>query len=450
MKFVCTHICLYLSVCLGEVGLDPRGPLMPSVNGTSPPKRVLDLFEPPRFPLGYEMSRSLLQSPETHKLHHLVLTWNVASVPAHSVQVFGSFTKPPWKTGYDLWWCEVNRFHWIDLHENIPDLSGIIQFKFLVDQKWKCDPSYPICDDGRQVTQFRFHAHTNNRCQAHDRHTTLLKYTPCDHPQVHVFSFSLSALHNLNNVCVIFPHRLRLRLSHQKLRRRTSVREGGPRQNGKVLFCETPQETHHLEEGLLMKPCWASREAPAEALTTPAILSASHRAELTSRWRLASAGSPRAAHFRNRGGHPDFNSPSSHPVRRRPDTETRANRLRRHPIVSGEGPNITTVCRRLITSPSIDHVEAQNMIRGRGSDSSAPVEGLVRCLSHDGSRVKEATVQGISPALRNVAWPHSVTHSLHSPELLLELLLPSNVVKMTKQRLILSSGAFYVYVGPCV
>ncbi|EZG81164.1 putative protein phosphatase 2C [Gregarina niphandrodes] len=114
---------------------------------------------------------------EHHTTTHLVLMWNL---PAHYVEVFGTFTQPPWSRGLPMWWCPVSRCHWIDLHETVPGLSGLMQFKFVADGSWKCDPNYPICDDG-------------------------------------------SPSHSLNNVCVIFPQRLRLRLSNQRLRRRQSV-----------------------------------------------------------------------------------------------------------------------------------------------------------------------------------------------------------------------------------
>eukprot|EP01069_Polyplicarium_translucidae_P004173 Polyplicarium_translucidae@DN2518_c0_g1_i1.p1 len=83
--------------------------------------------------------------PTEHALHHLFFFWKNSC--ASEVWLAGSFTDPPWSK-LPLAWCPANRFHWVNVQECVPHISGHHHFKYIVDGTWMCDPSYPISDDG--------------------------------------------------------------------------------------------------------------------------------------------------------------------------------------------------------------------------------------------------------------------------------------------------------------
>eukprot|EP01053_Blabericola_migrator_P002135 Blabericola_migrator_1__2134@NODE_158_length_12591_cov_218_325775_g138_i0_p1_GENE_NODE_158_length_12591_cov_218_325775_g138_i0NODE_158_length_12591_cov_218_325775_g138_i0_p1_ORF_typecomplete_len1215_score231_45SpoIIE/PF07228_12/3_4e30PP2C_2/PF13672_6/7_2e03PP2C_2/PF13672_6/4_1e15AMPK1_CBM/PF16561_5/3_9e12PP2C/PF00481_21/2_8e05_NODE_158_length_12591_cov_218_325775_g138_i05914235 len=449
-------------------------PSAPNVLGKPLQMRVLDLFEPP-----INNFHDLEGPKETNKLSHLILTWTTS--PAYHVEVTGTFTDPPWKDRHELYWCKESRLHWVDLHEICPRLCGIQQFKFIVDGVWKCDPAYPICDDG-------------------------------------------STYHHLNNVMVIFPHRLRVRLSHQKLMRRHSLSNsyttdskrnvcarGGRRQrvdeyppttqqalefltneiDGICLDTTPPIDTSIDEErqqqsdtqditsfdedeqqqnsptsssehneqimnsSLLRIPSWACRTlmdcACVSAHTTPAALSRNtSRAVLESRWRQAAdGGSPVCQQSDSSKDEEDNKTPPPPPLItsniKKPKSQWAS--WLKPPVIAGSGAADSQSCRPLMIS---GHTTTTNTptIHKRWKRKSRPLKGqsygdgsLVRCLSHHGGRQME-TKSPLDGSTGTVLtdWPSWVTEHLHSPEVLLELLLPSNVMKMESQNLQLFPG----------
>lgn len=88
----------------------------------------------------------------THFLFHKVLDfeknfisikWTQEPVPKH-VQIIGSFTNPPWEKSVDLDRCPL-RGTFVKYMSNLQE--GTYLIKYIVDGKFKCDPTLPVIKD---------------------------------------------------------------------------------------------------------------------------------------------------------------------------------------------------------------------------------------------------------------------------------------------------------------
>lgn len=88
-------------------------------------------------------------SAEGHERRTL-LVWPhgvFASGASMSVEVYGSFTQPPWGVPLTLHLCPETGVSWLALEEDLPNLQpGTYEFKFLLDgETWTTNPALPIC-----------------------------------------------------------------------------------------------------------------------------------------------------------------------------------------------------------------------------------------------------------------------------------------------------------------
>jgi hypothetical protein len=92
-------------------------------------------------------------SSEKPKLRTLLIWPQKPVLPrgmAGFMEVFGSFTQPPWSVPLALHICPDTGVSWLSLEEALPRLhSGQYDFKFLLDGKtWMINPALPTCRSG--------------------------------------------------------------------------------------------------------------------------------------------------------------------------------------------------------------------------------------------------------------------------------------------------------------
>ncbi|CEM20277.1 unnamed protein product [Vitrella brassicaformis CCMP3155] len=85
-------------------------------------------------------------SPDTSRNDIMLLKWEM---PGKYVEVAGAFPNPAWEVRLPLFKCPRTGVFWLSLQEALPAVqSGVYQFKYIVDDEWKCDMSLPTKDDG--------------------------------------------------------------------------------------------------------------------------------------------------------------------------------------------------------------------------------------------------------------------------------------------------------------
>lgn len=274
----------------------------------------------------------------------------------------------------------------------------------------------------------------------------------------------LSQYHHLNNVMVIFPYRLRLRVSSQCLRRKQSQKAVNLTPS-----CEPHPSIGLLDDDpfapswtLLREPSWACRFVEGSR-TTPAAVSnqQNSRALLRSRWRKASRGAseilpPSTAGLQSSMKTQSAGSLSASQVSVAPigghvteslmmsglnsSCSTTTNFL--SPVISGSGSATGQECRRQICRRHPMQYSIRSSVGRRtfgGKLSSVDKKSLVRCLSHHGGRKSTSSLLEDNGG-RIGDWPQEVTQYLHTPEVVLQLQLPGNIVKMRNHELHLSPG----------
>lgn len=122
--------------------------------------------------------------------------------PICCVEVFGSFTQPPWAVPINLHLCPRTGLWWVAVEEALPHLQpGTYDFKFLINgEAWLTNPALPVSKgpDGSENNKLRIDFRLVNRivkrkARSPDRKGTRVSFTDGDSPSTAEDSYEESS-----------------------------------------------------------------------------------------------------------------------------------------------------------------------------------------------------------------------------------------------------------------